>query len=603
MTTFAEIQASLRELPPQPSAYLAAARQLEASVAAGGRMVRVAVVATFTSELLKPYVTVECARHGLRAVTHFAPFNQLEQQLADATSPLYAFAPDVIVVAARLEDFAGDLISRFVKLSASEIENEAHAVVNRLGQLVESARRHSAAKIFLWNLAQPTLLCAGLADGRLEVTQAEVVHQINRDLAAVCRRTPDAFVFDYARLVGEFGVSRWHDAKLNYLGRSPFTVGAQIALSEHLAQWLRAAILPSAKCLVLDLDDTLWGGVLGEEGLGGIALGEEFPGRVFKDFQRYLLALRDRGVLLAVASKNNEAEVREVFEKHPDCLLRWDDFAARQINWEPKPLALEKIARELNLGLDALVFFDDNPAERELVRQQSPDVTVLETPKSSLDYIATIERSGVFNRLTLSAEDVRRGEIYGAQRERAGFATASGSLEDFLRGLKMQATLGTVDAATLERVVQLLGKTNQFNLTTRRHDAAKVSELMRTGAVALWLRVADRFGDNGLVGVAVAVPETGACWVLDSFLLSCRVIGRQVETVLLHELARRVAARGGRELRGEFLPTAKNAVAKDFFPRHGFAARGENSWTLVLAPDALALPEFISVTRADAVSL
>ncbi len=610
------IQKYLRELQPLPSSYLKAARQIEAEAGDGLRPTKVAVVSTFTSELLRPYVIVEGAARGLKADLHFAPFNQLEQQLLDKASPLYGFQPEVIIIAARLEEIAPDLTARFVRLSRKEIEDETAAVEKRISNLVAGVRQFSAAKILVFNFAPPLLLSAGVADSALEISQSAVVQRLNDKLAAVCKNSPDAHVFDYARMVFEFGLNRWHDAKLFYLGRVPLTLDAQIETARQLARYLRVLFFPPCKCLVLDLDNTLWGGVLGEDGIGGIALGEEYPGRVYKDFQRYLLSLRDQGILLAIASKNNEADVLELFQKHSDCVLRLEDFAAHQINWSDKPENLRQIAAALNIGTDALAFFDDNPVERELVRQRMPEVTVIDAPESPLEFIAVVSKSVAFDRLTVSAEDRKRGAMYAEQRQRKSLQAECASTEDFLKSLDMKVTIGSVDEETLERVAQLLAKTNQFNLTTRRHSAAQITQMIDAGAIALWIRVADRFGDNGLVGVAIAVPASPLTpslspsdgervaggrergWMIDTFLLSCRVIGRQVETALLSRLVQLIRERGGKTVRGQYIPTAKNSLVAEFYPKHGFKENGDG-WGLDVSRSEIRSPEFISVTFAD----
>jgi FkbH-like protein len=300
-----------------------------------------------------------------------------------------------------------------------------------------------------------------------------------------------------------------------------------------------------------------------------------------------LRTLKGRGVLLALVSKNEEAEVRAVLARHQDAVLRESDFSARRINWREKSVNVREVAAELNLGLEALVFFDDNPFEREEVRRLLPAVQVIEAPRDPLEYIAAVEDSGLFDQLIFSTEDQQRATVYREQMAREEARQAASSREEFLAGLEMVATIGRVGPETLPRVAQLLGKTNQFNLTTRRHTAAGLAAMVEAGAIALWLRLADRFGDHGLVGVAVA-QANGSEWVVDSLLLSCRVIGRGAETALLNQLMVGVQTRGGETLVGEYVPSARNGVVANFYPTHGFAACGENRWRKVLSD---AVPE------------
>ena len=301
-------------------------------------------------------------------------------------------------------------------------------------------------------------------------------------------------------------------------------------------------------------------------------------------------------MVLAIASKNNEADVDEVFARHADMVLRREHFVAVRINWREKSENLRALAAELNVGLDAFVFFDDSAFEREEVRRALPMVTVLDTPESPLGYIDAIEDSGVFDRLVLSPEDRQRTALYREQSGRVEAERSAASSGEFLHSLGLVATIGAVDADTLPRVAQLLAKTNQFNLTTRRHSAAEIQAMIDAGAVALWLRLADRFGDHGLVGVAIAQAEAGAARI-DTFLLSCRVIGRGAEVALLADLARRMSARA-EVLIGEFVPTAMITQVADFFPRHDFAPAGEGRWQMALPAVTLATPNFIEVIKA-----
>ena len=466
--------------------------------------------------------------------------------------------------------------------------------------LVQALRQRCSASLLVANFAPPAALSTGLADGSLPRSQVSTLQRVNDAIAGLCRDVSGASVFDYARLVTEFGARRWSDPRMLFRARLPLGADALAETARALARYLRALSCPACKCLVLDLDNTLWGGVLGEDGPGGIQLGEDHPGNVYKAFQRAVLALHDRGVLLAVASKNDEAEAREVLQSHPDCVLRPDHFAAMQIHWGDKGSSLEAIAKHLSIGLDALAFFDDSPVEREWVRSRLPAVTVIDVPADPVLYAAALEDSGAFDRLSISDEDRRRTELYREESRRTALEGGAGSREQFLRALGLKAQIGPVGPLTLPRVEQLLARTNQFNLTTRRHTAADVHALTARGAVALWMRVADRFGDAGLVGVAIAAPVDSWRWIVDSFLLSCRVIGRGAESVLLGELVRRAASRGATELVGEYIPTAKNTPAAGFYEAHGFKPAGDGRrWTMAIDAGSLPAPDYIEVSVSD----
>ena len=569
---------------PKPASYISAARKLDSRSRDDLLPVCVSMLASFTTEILHPYIVVEGARRGLRVVPHFCPFNQIEIQALNPASELYQSQPEVVVLALELADVVPDFVWRFSALSKSEIEAEIAKLRERFENLLARIRQNSGATILVFNLSLPCFSDASFADAGLELPQSSAVSRANDALAEACQTEPGAYVFDYARLVAECGLANWYDAKLLSTARIPFSGEAQIALGSRLARYLRALFFPPCKCLVLDLDNTLWGGVLGEEGLGGIALGEDYPGNIFKRFQRRLLSLRDQGVLLAIASKNNEADVFEAFERHPDMVLTLTDFAAHQIHWDDKSTSLKAIASELNLGIDALAFFDDSPVERALIQQHLPEVTVIDVPSSPLHYHKALDESGAFDRLIISQDDRHRAEMIQNSRQRQQFRTQTKSVDEFLKGLNMVATVGELSPATLPRVVQLLAKTNQFNLTTRRHTSAHLQTLVDAGAIVLWMRLKDRFGDNGLVGVAIAVPECSERWRIDTLLLSCRVIGRKAEDALLSELAQRVYDRGCRLLIGEYCPTPSNRQVAKLYPSYGFVCTNDSNhkWELDL---------------------
>ena len=581
----------------KPASYLAAARRLAAADRGSLVPVRVFVLSSFTFELVVPYAAVECARRGLDAAISVGPFGQLEQQLLAPDSALYAHRASVVVLAVRIEDVAPELADGFVGLAATAVDAAIDGYVARVVALARAVRERTAARVLVWNQVPLRRLAAGLADPALERGQQHAIAELNHRLARGCAAIPGTVVFDAARVATELGTRQWYDAKLAALARIPFGGAAQLAVAKQLARTLRAMTRTPCKCLVLDLDNTLWGGVLGEDGAAGIALGEDHPGSVFKGFQRVLRGYRDRGVLLAIASKNNEADVAELFASHRDMVLRPDDFAARQIHWNDKASSLRAIAKELEIGVDSLAFFDDNPVERAWVREQLPEVTVIDVPVDPSRYVDALDDCGAFDHLVVTAEDRQRAEQYRTEVVRRDLERTSGSLEEFLRALQMKITIGGVDAQTMPRVAQLLGKTNQFNVTTRRHTEAELQAMLDAGGIALWMRISDRYGDNGLVGVAIAVPDHGGPsaatdYRLDSFVMSCRVLGRRAEHALLHAIARRARQRGARTLLGEFIPTKKNAPAVGFFADAGFARDARPAWwRLDLAAEAdAALP-------------
>jgi FkbH-like protein len=554
---------------PTPSAYLRVAREL-APFAPQLRAVRVALLASFTIDSLISYLKVEMARRGLWADFYVGPFNNVAQELLDPSSGCARFEPDVVFVAQLVDDVAPELADGVLALAANELDSHIEAVASNLLSNVDAFRQRSSATIVVHNFALPRHAALGIHEVTAELSQTEAIRRLNRRLADASSSIAAVRMLDFDRVCAEVGYANWRDDKLWYLARAPLSSRVMPALAKVQAAFACAATANPRKCLVLDLDNTLWGGVIGEDGVEGIAIGHTYPGSVFRDFQRVLLHLRRRGVLLAINSKNNEADALAAFRTHPDMVLREAHFACTRINWRDKPQNMIEIARELNIGLESLVFFDDSPIEREVMRQSLPQVETLDVPGDPLQYIDAVFENHAFDRLSFTAEDALRAGFYDAQRVRREVERTAASLEDFLAGLEMTMTAAPADSLAFPRIVDLIHKTNQFNLTTRRHTAPQIQTLMRDPACAIFtMQLSDRFGDHGTVGVAILRVE-GPRAIIDSFLLSCRVIGRTAETAFLSVLIDWATSRGLLMLVGEFVPTPRNAPASDFFERHGF---------------------------------
>lgn len=390
-----------------------------------------------------------------------------------------------------------------------------------------------------------------------------------------------AFV-DLDHVAGTVGRSAFYDRRRWYWTKQPFSEVGVASLANATFAAVRAVVTGPKKVLVLDLDNTLWGGVVGETGPLGVELGEGPDGEAFRAFQRWCKGLTRRGVLLAVCSKNEPEDARGPFESNPHMVLQLNDFAAFEAGWGPKSQAIVRMAEQLQLGLDSFVFFDDNPAEREEVRQGAPAVEVVEVPDDVSGYIPAIEAGLWFEATGLTAEDAQRAEQYQQERQRRELQANFADMGAYLRSLEMVADVRPIDEADLPRVVQLLGKTNQWNLTTRRHSTAVVEGIVGDPrAVHFTLRLRDRFGDHGLVAVLLAVPEDDALRI-DTWLMSCRVIARTAEQFAFAQLVQAARAAGWTRLVGEYLPTKKNRQVADLYPTLGFAPAEDGRFILVL---------------------
>jgi len=565
---------------------------------APARKLRMFVSRSMTVEPVVPIVRAGAALYGVDLELRLGEFGTFSQDALDGQSALYQAEPELIVLALQTRDVVPGLWAGFPGRGEAEVQAEAENVLALYGSLVEAIRKRNSAAVVIHDLEQPAWPGAGVLDGSLAVGQVEAIRSINQGLRKIARAHTGVYVLSYDALVARHGRLQWHDEAKWLSMRMPFAASSLVPMAE---EWLRFVVPVSgrlAKCLVLDLDNTLWGGVIGEDGLNGIHLGNEYPGAAFQALQQTILDLRERGVILAIASKNNSEEAQKALESYPGMLLRPQHFAAVRINWNPKPQSLREIADELNIGIDALAFLDDNPVERRIVRSQLPEVTVIDLPEEPLFFSRALRESPVFERLALSAEDRERSRYYAEDRRRGELRTRVESVEDFHRSLNMEMEVGLVDPSTLARVAQLTQKTNQFNLTTLRRSEAEVDELARQPeARVFWARLRDRFGDNGLVGVAITVVE-GSRATLDTFLLSCRVIGRTVETAFLALLAEDARHRGAEVMEARFVPTKKNAPAAGFLAAHGFVAVendgvAETHWRLELRSGGPLVPGWI----------
>lgn len=565
--------------PTKPAEYLRAAREIER--ANGDATLRLSILSTFTAELLRPFLVVECHRLECPVKPWFGPFGQLEQQVLDDASSLWQSTPDVLWIAVRLDDVDRHLVHDSAAIGPNATAARLAAVRTRLVQMAQSVRQRSRASILVSNLSPGSAHTAGVFDASDPNGFVHLLAECNRQLARDLAQVPDAHVFDFAGTMALAGTARWTDPKLWYMARGACSADSMIPLAKALARSVRALVRPASKCLVLDLDNTLWGGVLGDDGADGVKLGDDYPGNVFKDFQAALLGLRRRGFLLAIASKNDEHVVLEMLDKHPEMLLKREHFACICANWDAKPGNLRTIAQTLNIGLDSLVFIDDNPVERAAVQAELPMVHVVDLPADPLGYLSALTEVAVLDRPRLLAEDRQRAEMVAHDAERQQIAGQATSVEEFLQSLQMVAQVGTCDGQTLERIHQLINKTNQFNLTTRRHNLSDVRALMDSpDAEVAWLRLADRYGDLGLVCVGIVQRKDETTWEIDTLLMSCRVMGRQVEDAFLSYLAELVRRQGATRLQGVFIPTPKNSPVRDFFAKRGFTSLGgsEQQW-------------------------
>ncbi len=558
------------------SAWLAAAGVLRKSAPRLPRAARVAVLGSYTVDQFAALLPLAAARSGISAEIYTCGYGQYRQEILDPTSDLYAFAPDVVILAVHAG--AADL-PEFSATPQADVEAEVAAWA-RLWSLI---RTRTGARVVQHTFVIPPEESFGHLALKTPGARSSMLREVNRLLA---HEAGDAVALvDCEQLAGKVGKDAWFSARYWHLAKQAVSLGCVPVLARHTAAVVAAQLGLSRKCLVLDLDNTLWGGVLGEDGLHGIKLGEGPVGEAFSAFQSYILQLQRRGVVLALCSKNNESDVREVFREHPDMVLTLDDIALVMAGWDDKPAQLRRIAKSLDLGLDSLLFVDDNPAEREAVRQLVPEVDVLALPADPAGYVAALANYPYFEPATITADDRARTEQYRARADIATLQEESSSLESFWSSLQMSMSVERLDAANLARAAQLVGKTNQFNLTIRRRSADQLATIADDSRWVAWcFRLRDRFANHGLVGLLLAEQQSDNELVIDTWLMSCRVIGRSVEDEMMQLVLVEAARRGCARVVGNYVEGPKNALVSGLYQRLGFSALdgdGDTSrWTL-----------------------
>ena len=527
------------------------------------RRCKIALVGSMTLDFLVPALRASCFAAGIDADIYKGAFSQYQQEILDPNSGIVAFAPDIVIIATDWRAMGlPDATDAPSAVSAEQISN--------LRNLWRQCRERLGAFVIQHNFEIPATDPYGRLSAALKGGRARLSRQINLDLWDAEQEETGVAILDVEQIAAIYGKTSWSDPVLWHAAKQYPAPDAIPLLVRHQVALLRAVFGLSAKCLVLDLDGILWGGVIGEDGLSGIELGGSVVGESFVAFQRYIQSLQRRGIILAVCSKNNEEDAKLPFREHPEMVLSLDDITMFVANWRPKDENLRLIAKTINIGLDSLVLVDDSPMERAWVRRQLPEVEVPEMPEDPALYIRALDQQMYFEALSLTEEDLHRVESYRGNVQRKVLETASASVEEFLAGLQMQVELRPVDESNLPRIAQLINKTNQFNLTTKRCSESQARGLInRPGCYTQSMRLCDRFGDNGLTGLLIAFEE-GESLRIDTWLMSCRVLGRRVEEVMLGALMHYARNHGFRYVIGEYLPTAKNKQVSDLFDWLGF---------------------------------
>lgn len=528
----------------------------------------IGVAASFVAEPLAPHLGTALVDHGVETpAIRFAPYNQIVATLADPPAAFGGQTPDALVILWRLEDLVADPFG-----DPDRIEDALSYMASRL----RDARKIHRMPILV---ALPSRPQVPNITRREESLWNRRIEQIRQDFAAI----DGLSLIDLDNLAQHLGTDAAYDNRGYMMFRQPWSESFWARLGRDIAARLMPPV--SKKLLVLDADNTLWGGIIGEDGIGGIVLSDDYPGRVYREFQKVLKRLKEQGVILALASKNNPADIDAVFETHDAMILKKDDFAAVQIGWNPKSEMIAALTAQLHLTPDSVVFIDDSPVECAEVAAHLPDVTVIRLPEELPDIPYVLDGRDLFPVIALTAEDRTRTAMLQAEEARENAETGL-SREEFLKSLDLQMTVTPIRESQIARAVQLIGKTNQFNLTTIRRSESDLRALMTDGRhLIVTMTLADKFGDYGLVGLAILDRQDGQTFRIDTLLMSCRALGRGAESAFLKCIAYACSQNGAKFICGQFIPTDKNAPAASLFADHDFSYDAATDlWSSPLEP-------------------
>jgi FkbH-like protein len=558
------------------TALVRASRKLAPS--AGAPSLRIALLSDAATQQFVPLLKVLFFGNGFDAEFYEAPFDGIELEAYNAESGLYHFQPHAIVLLQATQALRTGFHRR-----GGSVRDFVETTLERTRQVWQALKARSSAAVIQSTYVLPYERFFGNFDTLVTDSFAAVVRELNRRLAESAGQFSGVLVNDIDAIASWSGRKTWFDDRFWDSAKSFCALEHLPPVAKNIADTVLALQGRTVKCVIADLDNTLWGGVIGDDGLEGIRLSAHGDGEAFWRLQHFLRELRNRGILLAVCSKNNLENALLPFEKHPEMVLKRQDITVFVANWEDKASNIRSIRETLNIGFDSMVFLDDNPFERNLVRSVLPEVVVPELPEDPSDYVQYIASLNLFEAISFSREDLQRADLYQKEAERQQAAASFGNADEFLASLDMRITVARFDSYHLPRIAQLIQRSNQFNLTTRRRTESDCQQLMHdTRFLPLYVKLQDRLGDHGLISVVV-LEDLGETVAIRDWLMSCRVLVRGVEQYTMNYVMEFAAGLGARIVEGEYIPTAKNAMVSGFYAQFDFEksgdADGHTHWT------------------------
>ena len=542
---------------------------------------RIAVIGDCATQQFSTALRGESVRRGFPLHVLDADYDQMEAQLLDPDSEVYRFQPDYILLFASVEK----LKNRFYDTVPAARTGFAQREIERFTGLWQAISANSGAKILMFDFPEAEDNVFGSFALRTPVSFGFQLRKLNLLFSEVIAdQYPNVYPIALSSVQSALGKDAFFQNRTWYLAKMAVCTDALPAVAARILDIITALAGQVKKCVIVDLDNTLWGGVIGDDGIDGIQLGELGDGPAFSALQRWLLELKRRGILLAVCSKNNDDTAREPFEKHPEMILHLDDFAAFVANWENKAQNIQMIQKTLNIGMDSFVFLDDNPFERNLVREMLPDVTVPELPEDPAEVPAFLDSLHLLEAVSYSDEDAARTAQYQAEASRTAAQASFSSYEEYLEALDMKAEILPFDSFHYPRIAQLTQRSNQFNLRTVRYSETDIAAIAQNPEyLTRYMTLADKFGEHGLISVVICKKQDAETLFIDTWLMSCRVLRRGVEECLFDSIVRMASDAGYRYLAAEYLPTAKNIMVAQFYETMGMTPLGGGKYILETA--------------------
>ncbi len=558
------------------------------------KKIRIALLSGFTINGLKEVLQVKSNERDISCTVYEAPYNQYSQEILNQDSDLYKFSPNMTFLILDTREVLGNLFRFPYSLSILEREEFVAKKFQEMENLINKFIEKTNSKLIITKLNSPSFSPNGIFESKIKYNLQDMIEDFNHKLLKKYLDSENVYIYDFEKFVAKNGEDNIFNYSEFFFGDLKISIKYLPIFGQDLMKYIIGYLGITKKCIVLDLDNTLWGGIIGEDGFNGIKLGPEPPGNAFMEFQKLLLSLHQRGIILAINSKNNFEDAIKVIKEHPYMILKEEHFASMRINWNDKVTNMKEIIQEINIGSDSVVFIDDDPVNREFVKSIFPEILVVNLSNDASTYTPIVENIIDFSVLKITEEDKNRGKMYLKQKIINKLEESTPDLQSFLNQLDLKIIIKEVDGFTLPRVSQLILKTNQFNLSTKRYQETEIGKMIKDpNFIVGCAQVEDKFGDNGITGVFIIKKENKNEWEIDTFLMSCRIMGRDVEKGIMAFIINKARDNNIKTIKANFIQTQKNKPIEKFLPNCEFKKDGKY-WTYAVT-SKIKIPEYLTL--------